>query len=99
MITFGSKARTQIQFDNSPLRSCSQRPSDSPQYDPTSSGKKSRRRRSIDDDYDLVENFLSQTTYGRPKRYIETRPKRSITYAFDTFCQNIFQSMSSSLST
>lgn len=89
-----SNVETRMKIDNTPLRSCYQRTSDSPQYDYSNDDSAvavARKRRS---------SSTSAISNGEENRKYHKRIKRAeIIYSFDTLCDNIFNGAVSSLAT
>lgn len=85
---------TRMKIDNTPLRSCYQRTSDSPQYDYNNDDSNvavARKRRS-------TLNMAISKGAGNGK-YHRRIKRAEIVYAFDTLCDNIFNGATSSLAT
>jgi len=94
---FGQKPTT-LKVDNAPLRSCYQRPSDSPLiFNDGTAGytvSSSRRRRSIEDED--TEDILSVVEY---RKKLERTKRQTVTYDYSALCDRIIDGSTSSLST
>lgn len=91
--TFNGK-NTKLKIDNAPLRSCYQRPSDSPLYDTTQGYTISSSRRRRSSVHDEIVDVASKVEY---KKVLERSKRQTVTYNYDAFCDRVFESTSSSL--
>ena len=84
---------TSMKIDHSPMKSCYQVISDSPQMD-TDTSRRRRRRRDVHDVFD--DDFGEENMHA----FLHSRKKRqTTTYNYDAFCTNVLEGSSSTLAT